>query len=122
MGNVAAKRAYISEEQLLACTQPTLEICDEIDNDCNEQVDESGVCDSPPSPIVSSVNSSEESSELKLLSADFNADGCVNFDDFFLLADMFGKHDKQFDLSKNGVVDYDDAQIFEKEFGKGTCG
>ena len=55
------------------------------------------------------------------LKADFDGNGCVGFEDFFLLADAYGKREDKFDLNKNNVVDYPDFQIFERELGKGSC-
>jgi phosphodiesterase/alkaline phosphatase D-like protein len=56
------------------------------------------------------------------LIGDFNADKTVNFDDFFLFADNFGKSASgeaaKFDLSKNGSVDFDDFFLFADNFGK----
>ncbi|OGG43596.1 MAG: hypothetical protein A3F84_24050 [Candidatus Handelsmanbacteria bacterium RIFCSPLOWO2_12_FULL_64_10] len=54
--------------------------------------------------------------------ADFNRDGEVNFDDFFLFADAFGRKATgqyaKFDLSGNGEVDFDDFFVFASAFGK----
>lgn len=56
--------------------------------------------------------------------ADFNCDGEVNFDDFFLFANAFGQkattENARFDLSRNGEVDFDDFFIFAETFGKKT--
>ena len=54
---------------------------------------------------------------------DFNADGMVNFDDFFLFADAFGSGEGEtsfnasMDLSVNGRVDFDDFFLFADLFG-----
>ncbi|MCC7261480.1 MAG: fibronectin type III domain-containing protein [Candidatus Latescibacteria bacterium] len=57
-----------------------------------------------------------------VLGGDFNSDKTVNFDDFFLFADNFGKaaagEAAKFDLSKNGNVDFDDFFLFADNFGK----
>lgn len=56
--------------------------------------------------------------------ADFNLDGKIDFDDFFLFADNFGRslgqaeYDVKFDLSKNNHVDFDDFFILAENFGK----
>ncbi|MBS3156943.1 putative Ig domain-containing protein [Candidatus Woesearchaeota archaeon] len=50
--------------------------------------------------------------------ADFNGDGRVDFDDFFLFADRFGSNINQFDLNNNGRVDYDDFFMFADGFGE----
>ena len=48
----------------------------------------------------------------------------VDFDDFFLFADNFGKsegdvgYDPLFDISPNGAVDFDDFFRFADDFGK----
>jgi hypothetical protein len=59
-------------------------------------------------------------------SADFNGDGTVNFDDFFLFAAAFGMkkgkegYDVKFDLDQNGEVDFTDFFLFAEQFGKKT--
>ncbi|MBI2506043.1 MAG: fibronectin type III domain-containing protein [Candidatus Latescibacteria bacterium] len=57
-----------------------------------------------------------------VLAGDFNSDKTVNFDDFFLFADNFGKsatgEAAKFDLSKSGNVDFDDFFLFADNFGK----
>ena len=57
-----------------------------------------------------------------VLGGDFNTDKTVNFDDFFLFADNFGKtatgEAAKFDLSKSGTVDFDDFFLFADNFGK----
>jgi len=57
-----------------------------------------------------------------VLTGDFNGDRTVNFDDFFLFADNFGKSasgaSAPFDLSANGSVDFDDFFVFADNFGK----
>ncbi|MBI2579435.1 MAG: hypothetical protein HYW27_00860 [Candidatus Aenigmarchaeota archaeon] len=50
--------------------------------------------------------------------ADFNDDGTIDFNDFFLFSDAFETEDGFFDLSNNGMVDYDDFFIFADNFGK----
>ncbi len=58
------------------------------------------------------------------LKADFNGNGTVDFDDFFLFADAFGarqgeaRFGAKFDLSGNGTVDFDDFFLFAADFGK----
>ena len=57
-------------------------------------------------------------------SADFDGDGEVGFNDFFLFANAFGfkKGDKAFDgkldLDQNGEVEFNDFFLFANEFGK----
>ncbi len=57
-------------------------------------------------------------------SPDFDGNGRVDFDDFFLFADAFGarqgetRFNAKFDLSGNGVVDFDDFFLFARDFGK----
>ncbi len=57
-----------------------------------------------------------------VLIGDFNSDKTVNFDDFFIFADNFGKSASGeaavFDLSASGSVDFDDFFIFADNFGK----
>lgn len=50
--------------------------------------------------------------------SDFDGNGAVNFDDFFLFAAAFGGKDARFDLNQNGVVDLDDFFLFAADFGK----
>jgi len=55
------------------------------------------------------------------LTADFNGDLEVNFDDFFAFIDVFGDdvsgEDVVFDLDNDGSVDFDDFFIFVDNFG-----
>ena len=59
-------------------------------------------------------------------SSDFNGDGSVDLNDFFLFARAFGKtredseFEENFDLNKNGEVDFDDFFIFADTFGRIT--
>ena len=50
---------------------------------------------------------------------DFNRDGQVNLDDFFLLADAFGTTRREFDLDRDGRVDFDDYFLFANAFQTG---
>jgi hypothetical protein len=56
--------------------------------------------------------------------ADFDGDGAVDFNDFFLFAAAFGARkgsqgfDEKFDLDKSGVVDFSDFFVFAEAFGK----
>jgi hypothetical protein len=50
--------------------------------------------------------------------ADFDWDGRVDFDDFFLLADQFGAARAALDMTGDGVVDLDDFFRFSDEFGR----
>ena len=50
--------------------------------------------------------------------ADFDGDGEVGFDDFFLFADAFGGSDERFDLDGNGAVDLADFFLFADHFGQ----
>ncbi|MEK7078272.1 MAG: PKD domain-containing protein [Patescibacteria group bacterium] len=56
---------------------------------------------------------------------DFNGDGWVDFDDFFLFADVFGKKnvalnspDTKFDFNRDGEIGFGDFFIFAESFGK----
>ena len=57
--------------------------------------------------------------------ADFDSDGNIGFNDFFLFSENFGKdvnaENKQYDLSGNGFIDFDDFFIFSEQFGN-KCG
>jgi hypothetical protein len=59
---------------------------------------------------------------------DFNGNGRVDFDDFFLFAEGFGarqgeaRFNARFDLDGNGRVDFDDFFLFAKDFGKTVSG
>ncbi|MBU2639284.1 MAG: hypothetical protein KKG75_01100, partial [Nanoarchaeota archaeon] len=50
--------------------------------------------------------------------ADFDNDGDVDFDDFFLFSDNFGTNVAKYDLNKDGKVDFDDFFIFADNFGQ----
>jgi len=53
-----------------------------------------------------------------LPSPDFDGNGVVDFDDFFLFADAFGTDDSGFDLDGDGHVGFPDLFLFADEFGK----
>ena len=57
------------------------------------------------------------------VNSDFNNDGKVDFDDFFLFADNFQKsvneNNEKFDLDKNKRIDVEDFFIFAEDFEKG---
>ena len=55
---------------------------------------------------------------VSFLNGDFNLDGIVNFEDFFLLADRFGGDLSSFDLNFDGVIDMEDFRLFVDQFGK----
>ena len=48
---------------------------------------------------------------------DFNADGLVDFADFFMFADAFGGDDPAYDLDGSGMVDFGDFFLFADAFG-----
>ncbi len=50
-------------------------------------------------------------------SPDFNSDGKVDFDDFFMFAGAFGSSSAAFDLSEDGKVNFDDFFLFAQHFG-----
>lgn len=60
----------------------------------------------------------------EMLAADFNEDGVVEFADFFLFAEGFGKQkgeagfNPRYDLDKSGEVSFDDFFLFADSFGK----
>ena len=51
------------------------------------------------------------------VTADFNADGIVNFADFFDFVDAFGTTDARYDLDGNGIVNFADFFDFVDAFG-----
>lgn len=51
---------------------------------------------------------------------DFNNDGRVGFDDFFMFADGFGSANSVFDFDRDGIVDFDDFFLFADYFGRTT--
>ena len=58
----------------------------------------------------------------------FGADNSVGFDDFFILADLFGLtaedagFDPAFDLAPSAVIDFDDFFVFADNFGRSAAG
>ena len=58
----------------------------------------------------------------------FGADNRVGFDDFFILADLFGLtagdegFDPAFDLAPSAMIDFDDFFVFADNFGRSTVG
>ena len=62
--------------------------------------------------------------EMSGLASDFNGDGKVDFDDFFLFASAFGQKameaNVRFDLDKDGDIGFGDFFIFAGDFGKTT--
>lgn len=53
------------------------------------------------------------------LVSDFDGNGAVDFEDFFLFAAAFGGKDARFDLNQDGIVDLSDFFRFAEDFGKG---
>ena len=53
---------------------------------------------------------------------DFDGSGQVDFADFFLFADTFGKEDTRFDLDGSGQVDFADFFLFADAFGQAAGG
>ena len=55
-------------------------------------------------------------------SPDFDGNGRVDFDDFFLFAAVFGQRatgeSARYDLDGNGQVDFNDFFLFAEKFGK----
>ena len=53
---------------------------------------------------------------------DFSDDGLVDFDDFFMFADVFGqtktKARERFDLDWDGQIDFNDFFLFADAFGQ----
>ena len=53
-------------------------------------------------------------------SADFDGNGRIDLDDFFLFVDAFGGAESRFDLNGNGQVNLDDFLLFVDDFGTQT--
>lgn len=51
---------------------------------------------------------------------DFDGNGVVGFDDFFMFADSFGSPNTFYDFDGDGRVDFDDFFVFADSFGKTT--
>ena len=49
---------------------------------------------------------------------DFDLDGEIGFNDFFLFAQAFGGSDPRFDLNASGTVDFADFYLFAEHFGQ----
>ncbi|MCC7263179.1 MAG: heparinase II/III family protein [Candidatus Latescibacteria bacterium] len=54
--------------------------------------------------------------------ADFDGSGTVDFADFFLFVDVFGKAEPRFDLDGSGAVDFADFFLFVDAFGRSAGG
>jgi hypothetical protein len=54
----------------------------------------------------------------KEIGPDFNADGIVDFNDFFLFAGAFGTRNSEYDLTGDGIVDFNDFFVFAGAFGQ----
>jgi len=52
------------------------------------------------------------------LPGDFDANGKIDFSDFFLFADGFGGSDPKYDLNNSGGVDFSDFFLFADYFGE----
>ena len=74
-------------------------------------------------PANESAYSTGASLSVAARPGDFHADGVVDFTDFFLLADHFGRSEAEagfdalYDFSGNGLVDFDDFFIFVDLYG-----
>jgi len=53
---------------------------------------------------------------------DFDGNGQVDFADFFLFVDAFGRADTRFDLDQSGQVDFADFFLFVDAFGRSSGG
>ena len=66
-------------------------------------------------------------SEGRVIVGLFGADNRVGFDDFFILADLFGLteedagFDPAFDLAPSAAIDFDDFFVFADNFGRSTA-
>ena len=69
-----------------------------------------------------------EVQDTPLISADFDGDGQVAFEDFLFFSSAFGTQsgqenfDPKFDLDSNGIVDFSDFLIFVNSYGKTVSG
>jgi peroxiredoxin len=54
--------------------------------------------------------------------SDFDGDGVVGLEDFFLFAGAFGGRDEKFDLDRSGAVDFNDFFLFAADFGSAPGG
>lgn len=72
-----------------------------------------GVQDKRPVRAVATITSVEIAPVLR---GDFDGNGEVAFDDFFLFADHFGGTDPLYDLNGNSTVDFDDFFLFADHF------
>jgi len=77
--------------------------------------------------LATSLNTSYINASVKIMLlkvGDFNGDGEINFDDFFLFANRFGtkrgdtRFDSKYDLNSDGEVNFDDFFLFAAAFGK----
>lgn len=71
----------------------------------------------PGQPVVQ-VQVSGSGTAVRRPAGDFDANGVVDFDDFFRFADHFGGQDALYDLDQGGVVDFNDFFIFADHFGE----
>lgn len=67
----------------------------------------------PPSPKYRAVQAFLQSGTL---AGDGDADGDIDFDDFFAFADAFGGTDPRFDFDEDGDIDFDDFFAFADAF------
>ena len=75
--------------------------------------------DTPPALAVAAEKDGVTSEITWPAHPDFNQDGQVNLDDFFLLADAYGTTLRRFDLNGDGQVDFDDYFLFANAFKTG---
>ena len=75
--------------------------------------------DTPPALAVAAEKDGVTSEITWPAHPDFNQDGQVNLEDFFLLADAYGTTLRRFDLNGDGQVDLDDYFLFANAFQTG---
>ena len=66
---------------------------------------------------VATVQDGIESELVWPIQPDFNQDGRVDLDDYFLFADAFGSRQRRFDLDRDGRVNLADFFLFTAAFG-----
>ena len=84
--------------QCIGAINPTTEICDSKDNDCDGKTDEDSVCRFNP--------------------ADLDDSGCVDFTDYRFFIQAYDMKDIYADLDKNNIIEFADFVKFSQSFGK----
>lgn len=117
----SADRATVLDYQNIPITPntiATLEITDDSDFRLKVDTNNDRTFDLTYAPQTETITSIPEELNKDSLTPDFNGDGVVDFDDFFLFADVFGTLNDKFDLDRDRLVNFDDFFIFADAFGK----